>query len=221
MSDFKTVNALIDLSDVRLRGDLCYQDGATGLVVFVHGSGSSRRSPRNRFVAAKLQQHGFATLLFDLLTEEEDRFAENRFDIAGLTRRLLETTEWLMSQQAVNFLPIGYFGASTGAAAAINAAAEPGSQICALVSRGGRPDLAFAKLAELRAPTLLIVGGEDPDVLSLNRQALSRISSIKKLAIVPGATHLFEEKGALERVAELTGDWFTRHCHAGWPSAGH
>lgn len=219
MSNVKGGPTVIDLSDTRLHGDLRYQDNAMGLIVFVHGSGSSRHSPRNRFVAEALQERGFATLLFDLLTAEEDQSYENRFDIERLTQRLLETTEWLTSQQAVSFLPLGYFGASTGAAAALNAAAELGSRVRAVVSRGGRPDLAFPKLPEVRAPTLLIVGGNDPDVLALNRRALTQIHAIKQIAIVPGATHLFEEPGALERVADLAGDWLTQHCQGQTPPA--
>lgn len=186
MSNFETRSVTIDLSDVRLHGDLCSSEAAIGLVVFVHGSGSSRHSPRNRFVATALQELGFATLLFDLLSREEDQSYENRFDIARLTRRLLEATEWVASQEAVNFLPLGYFGASTGAAAALSVAAELGSRIRAVVSRGGRPDLAFPRLSEVRAPTLFIVGDRDPDVLALNQRALAEIRAVKKLAIVRG-----------------------------------
>lgn len=219
MSNFEARSTAIDLSDTRLYGDLYSPEGAKGLVVFVHGSGSSRHSPRNRFVATALQELGFATLLFDLLSREEDQSYENRFDIMRLTRRLLEATEWLTLQEAVSLLPLGYFGASTGAAAALNAAAELGSRIRAVVSRGGRPDLAFPRLSEVRAPTLFIVGGRDPDVLALNQRAFAEIRAVKKLVIVPGATHLFEEPGTLEQVAELAGNWLTQHCRAESPPA--
>ncbi|MBL6750249.1 MAG: dienelactone hydrolase family protein [Nevskia sp.] len=201
------------LPDATVYGDLAVPPQARGLVVFVHGSGSSRHSSRNRFVAEQLQQRGFATLLFDLLTEEEDRDYTRRFDIPLLTRRLLDVTAAVRSGTLLpGPLPIGYFGASTGAAAALNGAAEPGAQVCAVVSRGGRPDLAMAQLAQVRAPTLLIVGGDDHDVLRLNQSAYARLAGTRKLAVVPGATHLFEEPGKLEQVARLAGDWFVRHC---------
>ena len=193
-----------------LRGDLVVPPGARGLVLFAHGSGSSRRSPRNRFVASALQRAGLATLLFDLLTEEEEEIdsvdARLRFDIPLLTRRLCDASDWVCAQQDLRSLAIGYFGASTGAAAALDAsAARP--DVFAVVSRGGRPDLAVS-LDRVRAPTLLLVGGEDDEVIRLNRLADRELRCKKKLEIVPGATHLFEEPGALERVASAAADWF-------------
>lgn len=199
------------LHEVVLAGDLVVPQGSEALVVFVHGSGSSRHSNRNRFVARNLQQKGFATLLFDLLTPEEDQRYETRFDIGLLTRRLLEVTSWIDEELDMPAMPLGLFGASTGAAAALNAAASLGARIGAVVSRGGRPDLAWDQLGEVRAPTLLIVGGEDFDVLELNRRAYQRLCSIRELAVVPGATHLFEEPGTLAEVARLAGRWFDRH----------
>ena len=196
---------------VQLAGQLTVPDGALGVVAFAHGSGSSRHSPRNRFVAAELNAAGFATLLFDLLTVSEERDRANVFDIELLSRRLLAVTEWLRTQPAVGALPIGYFGASTGAAAALWAAADPAAQVAAVVSRGGRPDLAGEKLALVRAPTLLIVGGADDVVIELNRQAQAQLTCVTRLEIVPGATHLFEEPGALEHVAQLACRWFTDH----------
>ncbi|HEX9628332.1 MAG TPA: dienelactone hydrolase family protein [Acidiferrobacterales bacterium] len=197
------------------RGTLGAVPGATGIVLFAHGSGSSRLSGRNRFVAASLQGAGIATLLFDLLSEAEDREYAARFDIALLTRRLLEATRWVRAQPALAELAVGYFGASTGAAAALSAAAALGDAVRAVVSRGGRPDLAAADLPRVRAPTLLIVGGDDADVIALNEQAYAELDCVKRLDIVPGATHLFEEPGALEAVARLAGDWFARHLGAG------
>ncbi len=182
-----------------------------GLVLFAHGSGSSRLSSRNRFVADYLRREGVATLLFDLLTEVEDRTYETRFDIDLLTHRLLGATHWLKQQPAARGLTLGYFGASTGAAAALRAAAEPGSDIRAVVSRGGRPDMAMAALARVTAPTLLIVGGHDDVVIQLNRQAYAALRAEKELSIIPGATHLFEEPGTLEEVARQAAAWFTRH----------
>ncbi len=182
-----------------------------GIVLFAHGSGSSRLSTRNRFVADYLRREGVATLLFDLLTEVEDRTYETRFDIDLLTRRLLGATSWLKQQPAARGLSLGYFGASTGAAAALRAAAEPDSDIRAVVSRGGRPDMAMAALPRVTAPTLLIVGGHDDVVIQLNRQAYAALRAEKELSIVPGATHLFEEPGTLEEVARQASAWFTRH----------
>ena len=183
--------------------------------MFAHGSGSSRHSPRNRQVASELQQASLATLLMDLLTQEEDavdlRTAELRFDIALLARRLVAAIEWAAADSELKVLPIGCFGASTGAAAALIAAAELPNHVSAVVSRGGRPDLAGAALARVEAPTLLIVGGADPVVLQLNREALGEVRCEKELAIVPGATHLFEEPGALERVSTLARRWFEKH----------
>ena len=204
----------IRLTDVALEGDLSMLPGSKALIVFVHGSGSSRHSPRNQFVARWLQQHGFATLLFDLLTVFEDQRYEMRFDIDLLTRRLLDVTSWIHQQPQLRTLPLGYFGASTGAAAALNAAATLGSAVCAVVSRGGRPDLAWEQLSRVQAPTLLVVGGDDTEVLELNRRAYAQLSCTRKLAVVPGATHLFEEPGALENVAELAVEWFDSHLPA-------
>jgi dienelactone hydrolase len=195
-------------------GELLVPRGAMGIVLFAHGSGSSRLSPRNVFVARSLNGRRIATLLFDLLTEAEDRDYERRFDIVLLTRRLVAVVDWVTKQAALRALAIGCFGASTGAAAALEAAALRPQLVRAVVSRGGRPDLADAHLPQVRAPTLLIVGGEDHEVIALNRQAYARLSCLKALEIVPGATHLFEEPGTLEQVAELAGDWFARHLAA-------
>ncbi len=197
--------------EVQLAGYLTVPENATGIVVFAHGSGSSRRSPRNRYVADVLTEAGLGTLLFDLLTPEEELDRANVFDIGLLARRLTEVTGWLRAQPRATGAAIGYFGASTGAAAALWAAAEPGAGIAAVVSRGGRPDLARGRLAEVTAPTLLIVGGDDDVVLDLNRQAQARLRCENHLAIVPGATHLFEEPGTLAAAAALARDWFTRH----------
>jgi len=199
---------------VRVQGDLAIPDGATGLVLFAHGSGSSRFSPRNRAVARELQDRGLGTLLIDLLTEEEERLdaesARLRFDIGLLAERLIGATDWLTLQHAMRNLPIGYFGASTGAAAALVAAASRPGVVRAVVSRGGRPDLAAAALPLVQAPTLLIVGARDLPVIRMNEEALPLLACEKQLTLVPGATHLFEEPGALEAVALLSGDWFVR-----------
>ncbi|UFR05459.1 phosphoribosyltransferase [Streptomyces sp. Go40/10] len=195
----------------RLGGRLTLPDGATGVVVFAHGSGSSRHSPRNRFVAEGLHRAGLGTLLFDLLTDAEEADRGNVFDIALLAGRLLAATRWLREEPDAEGLALGYFGASTGGAAALWAAAEPDARPAAVVSRGGRPDLAGPRLAEVTAPTLLIVGGADPLVLELNREAQTRLPCENRLEIVPRATHLFEEPGTLERVTELARDWFTDH----------
>ncbi|MEU9380865.1 phosphoribosyltransferase family protein [Streptomyces sp. NPDC048279] len=194
-----------------LRGQLTVPEGALGIVVFAHGSGSSRHSPRNRFVAAGLNRAGLGTLLFDLLTEEEEMDRANVFDTGLLARRLTDATGWLREQPEAQGLAVGYFGASTGAAAALWAAAEPHASITAIVSRGGRPDLAGPRLPAVTAPTLLIVGGHDRLVLDLNREAQARLRCENDLAVVPGATHLFEEPGTLEHVTELARDWFTDH----------
>ncbi|GGT39830.1 dienelactone hydrolase family protein [Nonomuraea spiralis] len=194
-----------------MTGDLVIPDAAQGVVVFVHGSGSSRLSPRNRYVAEVLNRAGLGTLLFDLLTPEEEADRANVFDIPLLAGRLLERTAWVRGQEAAAGLPIGYFGASTGAAAALWAAAEPDNEITAIVSRGGRPDLAGGRLAAVRAPTLLIVGGRDPIVVDLNEEAQRHLRADTRLTVVPGATHLFEEPGALESVAEHARDWFATH----------
>jgi putative phosphoribosyl transferase len=197
-----------------LGGRLTIPDAATGMVVFAHGSGSSRHSPRNRYVADVLNQAGLGTLLFDLLTTAEEHDRANVFDIDLLAHRLVGVTRWLRTQPDAGPLPIGYFGASTGAAAALWAATEPDADIAAVVSRGGRPDLAAPRLAAVTAPTLLIVGGDDDVVLDLNRQAQAQLRCESRLAIVPGATHLFEEPGTLQAAAELARDWFTSHLAA-------
>jgi putative phosphoribosyl transferase len=195
----------------RVAGDLRLPEHPAGLVIFAHGSGSSRLSPRNRQVAEALNEAGFATLLFDLLTEEEELDRANVFDIGLLAERLLAVTRWVEEEPAVAGLPIGYFGASTGAAAALSAAARLGGEVAAVVSRGGRPDLAAESLEDVVSPTLLIVGGADWQVLELNEGAARLLRCEREVAIVPGATHLFEEPGALERVSDLAADWFSRH----------
>ncbi|MFD2514641.1 dienelactone hydrolase family protein [Pontibacter locisalis] len=205
----------IDLKQVNLMGDLAVVEGAKGLVIFSHGSGSSRLSTRNRFVAEHLQRSGFATLLFDLLTPEEDQDREKRFDIPLLTQRLIETTHWVLQDPRVNKLNIGYFGASTGAASALGAAAALGDMVKAVVSRGGRPDLADNVLPDVLSPTLLIVGGKDEPVVGMNLQAHDRLVCIKDMEIVPDATHLFEEPGALEMAAQLATDWFRKYLEPG------
>jgi putative phosphoribosyl transferase len=200
---------------VELDGDLVVPAGASGVVLFAHGSGSSRHSPRNRRVAAALRGAGLATLLLDLLTaaeEERDRTtAELRFDVGMLAGRLVAAVDWLLGEAVTAGLPVGAFGASTGAGAALVAAVERPRAVAAVVSRGGRPDLAVAALARVRAPTLLIVGGRDPQVLDLNRAALAELPPSSRLEVVPDATHLFEEPGALDQVAGLAAAWFTRH----------
>ncbi len=196
---------------VSVQGRLSVPDRAQGLVVFAHGSGSSRHSPRNRYVAGLLNQAGLGTLLFDLLTSDEERTRSNVFDIEMLARRLADVTGWVRTQQATAELSIGYFGASTGAAAALWAAAAPDSAVNAVVSRGGRPDLAVERLDRVRAPTLLIVGARDDLVLELNRKALAQLRCEAQLSVVPGATHLFEEAGTLAVAAELARDWFVDH----------
>jgi putative phosphoribosyl transferase len=198
-----------------LQGDLVVPAAAAGVVLFAHGSGSSRQSPRNRYVARALQHAGLATLLIDLLTLEEEavdlRTAELRFNIDLLAERLQEAAEWLVTTPLTKNLRIGFFGASTGAAAALVAASRRPEVVGAIVSRGGRPDLAGSALPRVEAPTLLIVGGEDTPVIALNRQALASLRGTKRLDIVPGATHLFEEPGALEQVASLASEWFVRY----------
>jgi pimeloyl-ACP methyl ester carboxylesterase len=207
----------IQVGSVTLEGDLQIPDRATGLVLFAHGSGSSRHSPRNRFVAHELQTAGLATLLLDLLTPEEEAVDQHtghlRFDIGLLAERLVAATLWAAVDAATRSLAIGYFGASTGAAAALVAAALEPEKVRAVVSRGGRPDLAGEALPLVRAPTLLIVGGRDLTVVELNRAALARLRTEARLEIVPGATHLFEEPGALEAVARLAREWFLQHLH--------
>jgi len=203
--------ASISSVGVRLIGDLAVPDEAVGLVAFAHGSGSSRLSPRNRAVAETLQQQGLATLLFDLLTEAESADRANVFDLPLLADRLLAATSWIDREPDLAGLPLGYFGASTGAGAALIAAAQAGRRVGAVVSRGGRPDLAGAWLDRVTAPTLLIVGSLDSLVLELNRTALERLRCPRRLTIVPGATHLFEEPGALDDVCRLAADWFLGH----------
>lgn len=205
----------IPIEDAVLAGDLVVPSQARGIVLFAHGSGSSRHSPRNRWVAQEIQKAGQATLLLDLLTQAEEladaRDGHLRFNIAFLARRLVLATRWLMQLPSTRPLGIGYFGASTGAAAALVAAAELGPVIQAVVSRGGRPDLAQGSISAVDAPTLLIVGGLDTQVLQLNRQALGQLACKKELLVVAGATHLFEEPGALETVAKHATDWFSTH----------
>lgn len=201
----------IPANGIKLEGALVIPPGAQGIVLFAHGSGSSRHSPRNNFVAQVLQSAGMGTLLMDLLTPREDATYETRFDIDLLTRRLERATQWLMDQPSSASLDIGYFGASTGAAAALQAAATLGPSIGAVVSRGGRPDLAMSALDRVQSPTLLIVGGLDDIVIDLNRQAYDKLTAEKHLAIVPGATHLFEEPGTLQEAARLAADWFRRY----------
>ena len=205
----------ISAGKVSLEGSLCIPESAQVVVTFAHGSGSSRHSPRNRYVAQVLRDVGLATLLFDLLTAEEEaediETAKLRFDIGLLARRLIAATDWLKENVETRELSVGYFGASTGAAAALIAAAERADIVAAVVSRGGRPDLAGQVLPRVKAPTLLIVGGHDFTVIEMNREALAKINVEKKLAIVPGATHLFEEPGALEEVARLAANWFSSH----------
>ena len=195
----------------RVVGDLVVPDPARGLVIFAHGSGSSRHSPRNRQVARALNERGLATLLLDLLTVEEESDRANVFDVALLAERLVAATRWARTEPQVGQLPVGYFGASTGAGAALWAAAERGEEIGAVVSRGGRPDLAAPRLGDVRAPTLMIVGGHDEIVIELNQQARDLMAARCEIAVVPGATHLFQEPGALEEVARLAGEWFQHH----------
>lgn len=211
---------VFDLATVQVRGDLSLPSDAHGLVIFAHGSGSSRHSSRNRAVARLLNDAGLATLLFDLLSEPESAHRELVFDIALLAGRLGAVTRWALEDPATRGLPVGYFGASTGAAAALSAAAEIGSAIGAVVSRGGRPDLASERLAEVQAPTLLIVGSLDRDVLELNRRAADLLGCPHRVAIVEGATHLFEEPGALESAARLAVDWFETYLSASAPLVG-
>jgi putative phosphoribosyl transferase len=204
----------IPVNGVELEGALVVPPAARGIVLFAHGSGSSRHSPRNNFVAETLRAAGIGTLLMDLLTKQEDAIYQTRFDIDLLSWRLERATQWLMEEPRAQSLDIGYFGASTGAAAALNAAATFGSSVGAVVSRGGRPDLAMAALGSVQAPTLLIVGALDDVVIELNRKAYERLKAEKHLAIVPGATHLFEEPGTLQEVARLAAAWFRRHLGA-------
>lgn len=224
--ELETREVELVVPSARLKGFLEVPTPAQGIVLFAHGSGSGRKSPRNQFVARRLREAGMATLLMDLLTPQEEaldlRTAHLRFDIVFLAERLLAATDWVLRREAVRDLPLGYFGASTGAGAALLAAAELGEQVRAVVSRGGRPDLAGAALHRVSAPTLLVVGGRDPEVLELNRVALAALPGEKELRMIPGATHLFEEPGALEEVSRLAAAWFERHLGSpDWaPSAG-
>ncbi len=205
----------ISLGRITLAGDIAIPPGAGGIVLFAHGSGSSRLSSRNRYVARYLQREGLATLLFDLLTHDEEEVdnytMKLRFDIGLLADRLAGATDWLASHQEARNLTVGYFGASTGAAAALIAETGKPGRIQAIVSRGGRPDLAGQALGRVQAPTLLIVGGNDHQVILLNEQAMDQMRGVKKLVIVPGATHLFEERGALESVSQLAAEWFRKY----------
>jgi dienelactone hydrolase len=212
-------SVLVDAGGVRLEGNLGLPAGAAGVVLFAHGSGSGRHSPRNRFVADRLRQAGLATLLIDLLTEDEEqidlRTRHLRFDIGLLAERLVGTIDWLAAQPATKELSVGLFGASTGGGAALVAAAHRPERVGAVVSRGGRPDLAGDALPDARCPTLLIVGGDDDVVIDLNAAALEQLAApVKELVVVPGAGHLFEEPGKLDEVARLAAEWFTRHLGA-------
>lgn len=209
----------ISVGPLTLPGELSVPGRAEGLVLFAHGSGSSRHSPRNQYVAQVIREAGVGTLLLDLLTREEERIdlqtRHMRFDIGLLARRLVGATKWLKKQSETSHLRIGYFGASTGGGAALVAAAEIGDEIGAVVSRGGRPDMAGEALSRVVSPSLLIVGGMDDVVIRLNEEALEKLLCVKELKIVPGATHLFEEPGKLEEVARLAADWFQRHLRGG------
>ncbi|WP_242084916.1 dienelactone hydrolase family protein [Aestuariivivens sediminis] len=209
LNPYETIGIPID--DVLLKGRLRITENSRGVVIFSHGSGSGRFSSRNNYVAEYLQMEGFSSLLFDLLTEKEDRIYENRFDINLLSQRLIKTTQWVFKQKQLANLPIGYFGASTGAASALFAVSRLKDRIKAVVSRGGRPDLAMSVLDTIDVPTLLIVGGNDHAVITLNQQAFEELGGIKKLEIVEGATHLFGEPGKLEKVAELSTLWFNEY----------
>jgi putative phosphoribosyl transferase len=208
----------ISIDRVSLEGDLAIPDGARGIVLFAHGSGSSRHSSRNRFVAEELRRGGLGTLLLDLLTPEEEqidmRTGQLRFDIGLLANRLIGAIRWLDGQEETRVLPVGLFGASTGGGAALVAAARRADRVDAVVSRGGRPDLADEELPHVRAPTLLIVGGNDPVVIELNKRAMRQMVAEVELVIIPRATHLFEEPGALEQVAVLARNWFVQHLAA-------
>ena len=207
--NYKDVN--IPIKNTALKGRLRLAENQKGLVIFSHGSGSSRMSSRNNYVADLLLKEGFSSLLFDLLTEAEDRIYENRFNIDLLAERLVAATQWISKQKDMQNVPIGFFGASTGAASALMATPFLETSIKAIVSRGGRPDLAAPILDKIKSPTLLIVGGNDGVVIDLNRKAYAKISGIKDMEIIEGATHLFAEPGKLEAVAKLTCDWFKKH----------
>jgi len=200
-------------AQVTLEGMLNIPQNAHGMVLFAHGSGSSRFSPRNNFVAEVLRKAGLGTLLLDLLSQEEDKNYETRFDITLLSKRLITVAHWLKKQPETKHLPIGLFGSSTGAAAALEVAAVMGEEIHAVVSRGGRPDMAMEVLGSVVSPTLLIVGGNDFGVIELNQEAYEELTCIKKIVIVPNATHLFEEPGCLEAVARIASEWFMKYLH--------
>jgi putative phosphoribosyl transferase len=219
---FKVKPAAVEVGALKLKGVLALPEGASGLVLFAHGSGSGRLSPRNQFVAEMLNKQGIATLLVDLLTEEEALDRANIFDIDLLADRLIEITHWIGERESLRSLTLGYFGASTGAGAALAAAAELGGvgRVAAVVSRGGRPDLAGQRLEEVQAPALLIVGGDDEPVIELNQRAYQRLRCERKIEIVAGATHLFEEPGTLEIAAELATAWFQTHFAAAGTAAG-
>lgn len=204
-------NVSIKLDSIELPGTLNMPQGSRSLVIFAHGTGSSRMSPRNIFVADYLNKRNIGTLLFDLLLEDEDEIYQTRFDINLISERLIRATEWVAREDGLPDLSLGYFGASTGSAAAFNAAAYFGEKIKAIVSRGGRPDLVIDNLPRVKSPSLLIVGGLDEVVAELNHQAYENIKAVKKIVIVPGAAHLFEEPGALESVALEAGDWFEEY----------
>ncbi|KUO64610.1 MAG: hydrolase [Lutibacter sp. BRH_c52] len=206
---FKEVD--IAIGEVLLKGNLRLAEDPKGIVLFSHGSGSSRLSIRNNYVASLLYEQGFSSLLFDLLTAKEDLIFENRFDIELLTERLVKVTKWAMNYKKTKKMPIGYFGASTGAASALNAAAQMENVIKAVVSRGGRPDLAMPVLKSIKMPTLLIVGGKDDVVIGSNKKAKATIGGICELKIIEGASHLFSEAGKLEIVAKLTSEWFNKY----------
>jgi len=203
----------INIGAINLRGNLRMADASKGIILFSHGSGSSRLSIRNNYVANLLVKQGFSSLLFDLLTTEEDKIYENRFNIALLTKRLLKVTNWVRAYEDAKQLSIGYFGSSTGAASALSAVAQLGKKIKAVVCRGGRPDLAMPILKDVKTPTLLLVGGNDTAVIELNKKAQSKISGICELKIIEGATHLFPEHGKLEMVAMHTSDWFNKYLN--------
>lgn len=198
----------INLEEVTLVGNMFIPTDAKGLVIFSHGSGSSRLNPRNNFVADVLNENKIGTFLFDLLTEEEDKLRENRFDLDKLTSRLVAVTKWIKAKPEIKDLSVGYFGASTGSASALKAAARFGNEIKAVVSRGGRPDLAMEELPKVTAPTMLIIGGLDEQVIELNKQAYERLTGKRRMEIVEGASHLFEEPGKLREVAGLSSEWF-------------
>ncbi|WP_406657224.1 dienelactone hydrolase family protein [Methanolobus sp. ZRKC2] len=217
MLDQEENSIKIPLDSIHLEGNLEIPEGARGIVIFAHGSGSSRFSPRNRFVADYLQEQGFATLLFDLLTREEEEIdrltAELRFNIEMLAERLVAATDWIIENPATSHLKVGFFGASTGAAAALVATSERPQHTRAVVSRGGRPDLADKVLADVKTPTLLIVGSMDSAVIGMNKWALERLKAEKEMKLVPGATHLFEEPGTLEEAARMAGEWFRKYLN--------